>query len=345
MDDMTFLLVSGFFSSGSSAAVDLLKEFRGAYECTAEIRTIKDPYGICQMEDALVNHWELINSSAAINDFLNLSRICSRKGGGRNPFARAGLNYEKTIHPDFMKITREYVGKLTKFEYKSDFYYSKFKKSYPRYVLDRCRTGLEIATKGKLKVANRKKLLPCYFAKPTQDEFNVATQEYFAKLYEDKIKGLDGAFVIMDQAVSPNNTQVIHRYFKKAKMIIVDRDPRDMYIDDIVNWGENLEDDRSTAAAGMRYVMRQHALRDSMVLDTDILYIRFEDLILNYEETTDRLLAFLNLTREDHLQKQRYLKPERSAKNIGIWKKYYAEYKDALDVITQELPDLCYERD
>ena len=344
MGNMTFLSVSGFISSGSSAAVDLLKEFRGTYECTAEIRTIKDPYGICQLEDALVNHWELINSSAAINDFLHLSKICSRSGGGRNPFARAGLNYEKTIHPDFMKITHEYIEKLTKFEYKHDYYYSKFKKSYPRYVIDRCRMGLERATKGKLRVTNRKNLLPCYFANPTQDEFNAATQEYFEKLYEDRVNGIDEPFVIMDQAVSPNNTQVIHRYFKKAKMIIVDRDPRDMYIDDIVNWGDNLDDDCSSSEAGMRYVMRQRALRDSMELDPDILYIRFEDLILNYEETTDRLLAFLNLTREDHLQKCRYLKPERSAKNIGIWKKYYTKYKDALDVITRELPDLCYER-
>lgn len=345
MSDMTFLLVSGFFSSGSSAVVDLLKEFRGAYECTAEIRTIKDPYGICQMEDALVNHWELINSSAAINDFLNLSRICSRRGGGRNPFARVGLNYKKTIHPDFMKITQRYVEKLIKFEYRADFYYSKFKKSYLRYVVDRCRMGLEQATKGKLRVANRKNLLPYYFANPTQNEFNAATQEYFEKLYEDRVKGIDSPFIIMDQAVSPNNTQVIHRYFKKAKMIIVDRDPRDMYIDDIVNWGENLDDDCGSAEAGMRYVMRQRALRNSMVLDPDIIYIRFEDMILNYEETTDRLLALLNLTREDHLQKHCYLKPERSAKNIGIWKKYYTEYKDALDVITKELPDLCYERE
>lgn len=345
MGDITFLLVSGFYSSGSSAAVDLLKEFRGTHECKAEIRTIKDPYGICQMEDALVNHWELINSSAAINDFLRLSRICSRSGGGRNPFARAGLNYEKTIRPDFMKITHEYIGKLTKFEYRSDFYYSKFKKSYPRYVIDRCRMGLEQATKGKLRVANRKNLLPSYFAKPTQEEFNVATQEYFEKLYEDKVAGIDRPFVVMDQAVSPNNTQVIHRYFKKAKMIIVDRDPRDMYVDDMVNWGENLDDDCNSAEAGMRFAMRQRALRDNIKPDPDILYIRFEDLILNYEEMTDRLLAFLNLTGDDHLEKFRYLKPERSAKNIGIWKKYYTEYKDALDVITRELPDLCYERE
>lgn len=342
MGEMTFILVSGFYSSGSSAAVDLLKEFRNTYECKAEIRIIKDPYGLCQMEDALVNHWELINSSAAISDYIWLCKICSRSGGGKNPFARAGLNYNKTIHSNFMGITYEYIEKLTSFRYRSDFYYAKFKKNYFRYMTDRCRMGVELYTKGKLKIANRKHLLPTYFAKPTQEEFNVATQDYFEKLYADNTRDIDTPFIIMDQAVSPNNTQVIHRYFKNAKMVIVDRDPRDMFVDDMVNWGENLDDDCHSAEAGMKYVLRQKALRSSMELDTDILYIRFEDLILNYEETTQKLLCLLGFSADDHINKNKYLKPELSSKNIGIWKKHYGEYKDAIDVISRELPELCY---
>ena len=74
MKDITFVSVSGFCSSGSSAVIDLLKEIKGCYVPDAEIRFIKDPYGIVEMEDALVNHWEFINSSAAISDFLDICK-------------------------------------------------------------------------------------------------------------------------------------------------------------------------------------------------------------------------------------------------------------------------------
>ena len=75
MSNMMFINVSGFFTSGSSAVVDLLKEFDDTYECKAEVRIIKDPYGISQLEHSLVDSWELINSSAAIMDFLKLCKI------------------------------------------------------------------------------------------------------------------------------------------------------------------------------------------------------------------------------------------------------------------------------
>lgn len=337
MKDISFVAVSGFIGSGSSAVVDLLKEYKGAYECRAEIRTIKDPYGIRQMEQALTDNWELLNSAAAIRDFLWLSKICARPG--RFPLAPAGLGYSKTISKDFMAITQRYVDKLTKFTYKSDFYYQKFKKPYPRYVIDRCRWAVEYLSKGKIKLANRN-MKPSHFAHPTHAEFNQATQEYFLELFQEHAKDGEKTYILLDQAISPNDTQVIHRYFSSAKMIIVDRDPRDMYIDDML-WVENLDNDVHTRAAGERYILRHKALRSNVVKDTDVLYIRFEDLILNYEDSVKKIEAFLGFDSADHIQPNTFLKPEKSAKNIGIWKQYYEKYKDALDAIAEGLPEYC----
>ncbi len=340
MKDISFFLVSGFISSGSSAVVDLLKEFKDTYECGAEIRLIKDPYGIMQLENALTDRWELINSAAAIRDFRRLCRICSRSGGGRNPFARAGLSYSKTIHPDFMEITERYISRLRQFTYNMDCYYTKFKKNYLSYVLDRLRLGIEVYSRGKLPVAKK---VPMEFAHPTHDQFDQATQAYFEELYAQMAEKNGAEHIILDQAVSPNNPDVIHRYFKKAKLIIVDRDPRDMYVDDIVNWGERQDDAPETAQAGSRYVLRQLALRERIPEDADVMYVRFEELILNYDATVSAIGEFLGFDASMHIRKGMYLKPERSAKNIGIWKQHYEKYRDALDVITSQLPHLCYE--
>lgn len=339
MNEKMFINVSGFITSGSSAVVDLLKEFDGTYECEAEIRIIRDPYGICDLESAVVENWQLINSTAAVFDFLEMCKKCSRTGGGKIPWARFGLSYNKTISKDFMEITKKYVDELTSYTYLADFYHIKSKKRYYKYVIDRCRAGLDKVTDGKIK-PSKKNIPKCYFIKPTQEQFNIATQNYFEELYSEQFK--IGKYIILDQAVSPNNPTVIHRYFKNAKMIVVDRDPRDMFIDDIFNWGERFFDDMHTKESGYKYALRQKALRGNRIDDPDILYVRFEDVILKYEETTKKIMDFLGFSEKDHVRKREFLQVERSSKNVGIWKAKYEEYKEAIDAIVAEVPELCY---
>ena len=125
-------------------------------------------------------------------------------------------------------------------------------------------------------------------------------------------------------------------------MIIIDRDPRDMYVDDI-QWGENLDKDYQTKEAAQRYILRAKALREGIVLDDDILYVRFEDLVVNYDETRLKILHFLGLEEKDHIFKKRFLKPDLSIRNVGIWRAFYNECHDAIDAISDALPELCYD--
>lgn len=338
MDELQFVNVAGFFYSGSSAIVDLLKEVKGGYESNAEIRFIKDPYGIADMEDKLINHWDLINSSAAISDFRAMCQRGSRYGKGL--FSPMGHGYKQFISPDFMAITDEYIKNLVNFTYHADYYHYKFKKSYFRYVIDRYRWAIEYLTKGKLKTANRNTEI-CYFSHPSQEEFNKATQNYFNNLFANYVKNDDVNFIILDQAVSPNNTQVIHRYFKKSKMIIVDRDPRDIFVDEI-QWGVNL-DQYETKEAAERFVNKTKKLRSNIIYDEDIFRIQFEDLVINYDETVRRVFAFLDIKEEDHIEKMKYLNPSKSIKNVGIWRKFYSSCKSSIDTITESLPDMLYD--
>lgn len=337
MKDITFVNVSGFYYSGSSAMVDLLKEFKGFYEANAEMRFIRDPYGIIPMEQTLVQHWDWINSSAAVSDFLTFMKLSARPKG---LFLPMGYGMEKNISPNFMKIAEDYVNELTDFTYKMDFYHYKSKKSFWKYQTDRYRWAIEHLTKGRLKTANRN-IETCYFAHPTQERFNGATRKFFNRLFEGHLNNDGETYIILDQAVPVNNTQVIHRYFDKAKMIIVDRDPRDIFCDELKH-DETLDKDNKTIEAARRYVVRSKAMRDGVVMDDDIMKVRFEDLIIHYEEIIKRVLDFLGLSDEAHIEKKKFLKPEVSIKNIGIWKKYYNECKEAIDYISKELPDMCY---
>lgn len=338
MKDITYVNVAGFSSSGSSAVVDLLKEFKGCYVPDAEIRFLRDPYGISDLEYSLVTNWDIINSTAAISDFLEIMKKSARPKGLLLPM---GFGLKTKIASNIIELAEEYVNELTDFTYKTDYYHYKFKKSYFRYQFDRYRWAIERLSKGKIKLINRN-IKTCYFAHPTQEQFNNATQLFFDKLFAAKVNENRSTHIVLDQAVSVNNPDVIHRYFKKAKLIVVDRDPRDMYCDD-VNWGDNMDDHYQTKEAAERYVIRAKAMRTRIKQNADILYVRFEDLIVNYESTKKRIIDYLNLREEDHVNKRKFLKPEVSVKNIGIWKDFYQNCKEAIDFLYESFPELCYD--
>ena len=104
--NIKFVAVSGYGWSGSSAVVNLLKEFRGYWECGGEMRLLREPYGIFDLEHALLEAWDLLNSDAAIKDFLwltqRLNRSTSRWGG-------TGCGYGKLFGSSFWKETQKYV--------------------------------------------------------------------------------------------------------------------------------------------------------------------------------------------------------------------------------------------
>lgn len=336
---LKYIAIAGFSASGSSAVVDLLKEYRDVFECDAEIRIIQDPYGIRQLERNLVDDWNYLTSSAAVDDFLTMASRCARSGGGRFPFSRCGLSYSKTINKDFMKITEEYIRDLSEFSYYGDYYYLKFKKTYPRYVFDRCVMGIDRAIKKRwLSRRVGKKL---YFASPSKERFQSATKRYFDKLFSNYDVSQKDCYIILDQAVSVNDTDAIYRYFNNGKLIIVDRDPRDMYIDDIVTWGGGFLQDMASKEMGYQYVLKHKTMHSRITPNSNTLYIRFEDLVLNYKKTVEKIESFVGLSSDTHIKMHEFLKPEISSKHVGIWREHYNHFSAAIDIIETELRDYC----
>lgn len=336
-----FVIVSGFYATGASAVIDYLKEFKCCVECGKEIRFIRDPYGITDLERSIVDNWDLINSTVAIEDFLHFSKICARYGD--SPLSRPGLSYSKYINKNYWKITNKYVEKLTKYTYKAEYYATKFKKRYLSYVIDRNLAYIERRSKGKLKVANTKNKIR-YFAVPTKDEFDKATLEYIEELFRPLMFSSDGErkMLILDQALSPNNAEPLNRYFKNAKFIIVDRDPRDVYCQNLKINGYRLKNP-SSKEAGEMFAERYKAMRRNLKLNNEnIYYLKFEDLILNYETTTKKIKSFLNLDESEHIYPFKFLKPQISIKNIGVWKNNIDMYRDAFAVMEQNLSEYCY---
>lgn len=146
--------------------------------------------------------------------------------------------------------------------------------------------------------------------------------------------------VVLDQGLSPNESDKIDKYFDNAKMIIVDRDPRDMFADDerssYFKTREELE------YYTQYFIKTQLANRERIKEGDRVMVVHFEDLITHYDDTVGKITDFLGIPIARHLAPGKYLDTSVSIHNVGFYKQYIEKYKVAFDMIEKGLDHLLY---
>lgn len=334
-----YLLVSGYLGTGSSAVVDFLKEFDGFVECDAEIRMIKDPSGLYELFTSVCDdNWDSIRSSNSVWNFLETSKKWARYG--KSPLSPAGQSYKNRLTKSYMKYSRRFIEEICDGIFKVDSYSDGFRKNYFKFVLDRNLRYVEKITKGKLRVGNRggRKNYLCH---PTKERFLVAARRFLDSVFGDFLLNHNGRVLILDQAIPANNPEMLDLFFPGHKMIIVDRDPRDAFVDnqigvDFLEKHPNTVEFAKTWCSFYRFSHGKKTLRD------DVLYVQFEDFVLNYEKEARRIADFIGFQPLHHSSPLKFFNPAVSAGNIGLYKRYSDQFGIAIDFITNELSDYLY---
>ena len=328
---INFVSVGGYAVSGGASVRDILKEFKCFKDIGTEFRLIKDPYGIMDLEESLVKNWrDNLNSDLAIKNFKWLANNLSRN---ESKFSRIGFSYNKRINPDFNQITSEYIHSLTDFQYKANWHLLRFDDSYLKQIYNK--------VLGKLNIDEKLKII--YYSIPTQDMFTFATKSYIEKLFSSLSE--NGKFnIVLHNGIPTKHAQKAFKYFQSIKMIIVDRDPRDTFVDVInrkVNFflGEQLIE-QENANIFVKDFLKRREDQIKHLKDKRILLLRFEDLVLNYEESLTKIYNFLEINAENHILKGKYFNPEISKKNIGLWKNF--SNKKPLNFIAKNLSDYLH---
>ena len=317
---MKFIIICGFYATGSSAVVDFMKEFDNVYVIPEEFRLVSDPYGIRALEENLVEHWSPLRASAAINDFLKYVKSCSKKKSFF-PLAGFGMGYADDIHPDFVQISQRYIESMCVSTYFQDYYFNKAKKGYLTYVIDRCRLGVHVYSKNKVPIAHK---YLCYLSRPSKEQFYESTKRYLDELFG---KFSDKEYIVLDQGIHPWDADVIDKYFSDAKMIAIDRDWRDVYISSVEHHGV-MESDVSS------YITKQKMICELHCSSRNFMQMSFEELVTEYDQSICKIMDFLELDSKNHVHPKKYFDPSRSIKNVGIWKQYYKKYPQIMDAIT-----------
>lgn len=334
---MQVISCASYYGTGSSAITDYVSEFSNVYSLTnEEFRFLHDPDGVDDLYFHLVENHNRHNSGHAIKRYKRLVDFYS--GNFINH------RYEPFFHNRWREISYKYINDLTDFIYNGWWMYDLYDRGSWYYFRKRILNKLLHMTVWRDKPErslNTMKNEITYCSDPGKQRFIDITKRYVNELLAEASCGTN-KIIMVDQIVPPTNLWRYTRYFDDIKVVVVDRDPRDLYLLEKMEWRDGVipSDDVKTFVKWYRYT-RAHRERELFDSNTT-LFIRFEDLVYHYSETTHRLRNFLHLEESNHTAAMEYFNPELSKRNTRKWLEYQ-QLTDDIEYIMRELEEYLYD--
>ena len=322
----------GFGSSGSSAVTDFLLEF-GNFQVfdKIELTFVYMPDGLIDLEYHLNHpHARIFDSIVAIERYKEkmdeIARVYKHNAGYD----------DKAIKTS----TDKFIKSVTMLNW--NWYY----KDSPQNPFERL--FISLILNGKIIPYIEKKKghqINCYPMKEVS--FSVKPENFYeaARTHVREILDIIGVDhskpVIFDQAFSGHNPQPCFNFYDDPYAIVVDRDPRDMYVFSKTKLlGRNHFMACDTVENFCTYY---RAIRDNQPYKEEnerILSIRFEDMVYHYESATKKIRDFLNLP--ENPNPKTIFNPQISMPNTQVWKRF-PEYADDIMYIEDNLKEYLFD--
>lgn len=170
------------------------------------------------------------------------------------------------------------------------------------------------------------------------ENFYTAAKKYIYDIIESMGADMTKP-IVLDQPFEGNAPEQSMKFFDSPKAIVIDRDPRDLYLE-VKKKGfregrffphENVED-------FVEYYKRLHT-QTAKENSNSILIVRFEDMMYNYEESLARIVKFCSLG--NHTNKRKYFNPARSINNTQLIRRF-PEEKENVQYIEKHLTEFLY---
>lgn len=347
---LRFVDVSGYGQSGKSVISDLLREFDGYFvpHNLFEFDLIRVPGGLLDLYHALVEDWSVVRSDAAIRRFRKVAYRMgeyARLGSPRSLMCAYGTNYQQVFRQQYFDLTDQFVSSLVSAEFQKEWPYPALEDGMLQIFRARIARSIGLG-----KTPTRKFAL----AAPSPD-FADAAAKYLRALFH-LIVPQEFRNVVLHNALEPFNPVRGMQLLGDAREIVVARDPRDIYASLFVKDGvfipDFLIDDKlwqlkasMVAAHDLDLFIRQQRIllgssrreRD----DESVLRLNYEDIVMNYGITLDKIRDFLGEKAAVHILPKRFFDPESSKKNVGIWRR--VKDQSSIGKIRAELSEYCWE--
>ena len=336
------IIPCGYMGSGSSAITDLLSELDG-YEApngSFEYVFMHCPNGVFDLEDKLLKNNTVVRSDEAIRSFeLEMKDLYSTKNYWPG-------YYKHFLSKSFMDYVEEFIDDIQLASFTNCYWYYQQKpdgvwmqiKLYVRKLVSRL-------TKGKIKLDVPLRYKEMRIAFPTPEEFYDAARAFIYKIIATL--GGENKNIILDQLLLPHNIHRAHNYFGDVlKVIVVDRDPRDVFMLNKYVWARDKVAVPFPTDPHLFAMLYKEIRKSEHIIENDcIIRVHFEDLIYKYNDTLNRLYAFLGTNASLHSNKGGRFNPDRSIVNTQLFniKDLNDEQLDEIRIISEELKEYLYE--
>ena len=337
MGKVKHIVVTGFSGTGSSAAIDLLKEFEGS-GVTFNKKEYEDyflsvPGGLFDLEWKLLYNNDPHRSDEAITGFYNvMKRFYERDFDW---FA----GYKRNIGKEFIDMIEDFISEISVRSDRTWYYrYQKRRFSLFRYIYRFFRykiadpsfqlNGIHVETERE----------PIYISYPGKEEFFCSARKLLAR-YMDLISSYP--VNIHDHLIWPSHVQNIGTYFDDSyRFIIVHRDARDVFLTNCFQKG-TFGIYPTVAEEFVGYWDRLLSMGKNQS-NKHAMHIWFEDLIYHYETESRKIAEFCGLSLNQWKRKREFFIPEKSIKNTQLFR-INADCKEKGDRIKKEIPQYLYD--
>lgn len=307
---MNCIDVTGYSFSGKSAVSDFLREFDAlfSFDKEFEFELFRAPGGLDSLYHWLIDDWSLISSNAAIKDFRNTIYVLSGDQKFVSRLFSSGFSYDYYF-PGFKNSSHKYINSINGFHYHSYWPFSLFRQSRLSRFFKKYTTKIHFSSNTSL----------VEISKPSKDEFIFATNLYLNSLFSSVLNNKQSTMVF-NNAFGIGRDKFAFKCFPNARQVIVDRDPRDIYysakFSGVVG---NVDVGRAVIGDSVEDFVRRFKFVRDVEIDTNTsLLVYFEDLVCDYEKTTDSIMSFLSLSALDHSYKFSFFDPRKSVRGVKV---------------------------
>lgn len=324
----------GFGSTGSSVITDYLKEYNNVHVFDkVEIPWVAAVDGLLDLEYHLNNpHGRTTDSIWAIERYKDL---CYRKASS---FEDLGVPKEFVL-----KSVDDFLDSIIQTSWKW-FKMVGSKEPLWRRVLERIIKETKLIEKWQIKNGLQWEGFPfqdVYFSVKPKD-FDVHAKKHVSEIF-NALGAKDGEILVFDQLFPGNNPQCCFRFFDDPYAIVVDRDPRDIYVFGKTVLLKNVTGHLMPLNDVKDFVIYYRALRDNQPYkekNPKILRLNFEDLVYHYDESTSKLREFLKLP--ENPNPKSIFDPAISMPNTQVWKRF-PQYSKDIEYIEKELSEYLFD--
>ena len=334
------LTSTGYGGSGSSAGTNILEEFSSVtsfgnkFECTF----IHEMDGIYDLENA-INEGHRLKLDLAAKRFLSLAKTLDQNS-----------DYQKYFNGQFYKKAEKYIESITVCKWNGSWHRAFETKKTAFAEKQRIRFAeVLFNTLYKERQFNSYEpdgwhpsynpIIDCYYIDKKSD-FYEKTRTYISDLFSNDL--YKNKYVLVDQLLPAYDIGRYSNYFVDIKTLVIDKDPRDLYAMQIAEKGVGyIPCDNVDIFIDWYKATREQRYRINTEWKNTALFIPFESLVYEYENSLEKIKEFTGLNTDEHIYKKQFFIPEKSIVNTQVYKRYPQLKKD-IDKIEKELEEYCF---